>query len=74
MFYKRIFKIYSFIDRNIHIVMAALPEVEVIKGIKPIRICITNRILMDINGYYYGGCGHVQHHLVNLLHTYILLR
>ena len=74
MFYKRIFKIYSFIDRNIHIVMAALPEVEVIKGIKPIRICITNRILMDINGYSYGGCGHVQHNLANLLHIYILLR
>ena len=29
-------------------------KVEVIKGIKAIRICITNRILMDINGYYYG--------------------
>jgi hypothetical protein len=25
-----------------------------VKGIKTIRICITNRILMDINGYYYG--------------------
>ena len=29
-------------------------KVEVIKGIKAIRIYITNRILMDINGYYYG--------------------
>jgi hypothetical protein len=29
-------------------------KVEVIKGIKVIRICITKRILMDINGYYYG--------------------
>ena len=30
-------------------------KVEVIKGlIKAIRICITNRIQMDTNGYYYG--------------------
>jgi hypothetical protein len=29
-------------------------KVEVFKGIKAIWICITNRILMDINGYYYG--------------------
>jgi hypothetical protein len=29
-------------------------NVEVIKRIKAIRICITNRILMDIKGYYYG--------------------
>jgi hypothetical protein len=29
-------------------------KVEVIKGNKTIRICITNRMLMDISGYYYG--------------------
>jgi hypothetical protein len=29
-------------------------KVEVIKEIKAIRICITNRILMDIKGDYYG--------------------
>ena len=54
--------VLQFIDRNVNMLMAALSgnphayntKVEVIKGIKAIRICIINRILMDINGYYYG--------------------
>jgi hypothetical protein len=45
-------------------------KVDVIKGVKAIRICITNRILIDINGYYFGrpwACSGEQSIFIDLL-------